>query len=720
MKRLLLFLSVVSAVFASTASTVNYVEEWGQLKLVGNQLSSATGNPVQLKGWSTQELQLGAMDGCTGAEQWHLMHQYGANVVRLAMGVDKPGAYMSDPRYWKSKIKEYISEIANEGMYCIVDWNILATDDYSGDPNDFLRESQSFFEEISKYCADNGYNNVLYEICSEATCGWDKIKYYAENVIHVILKNQANALIIVGTDSWSLKIIEPLVSPLESKYKNNVLYSFHYSACNHYAFLGDFRAAQKSMPVFVSEWSAVNFNGDGPMCESNGDALLNDCDVTESAPQLVSWCFWNWGNGNDASSSFSGECKSENLSKSDGSNSNPQVGEYSVKKLSNYIPCACVPLKGPYEVQKIPNTNSGWNWKCFDLGGEGYAYHDENSSAYVKDAKGNIVDYAIGDECDAYSQAYRMQYLDKKNPWYTVSGDVDDYSSPCNCNGDYDMSVVDYDKSVEYTTLEGDASYKSLNAGKTVFGDGCGRPDEGVDLGIASLLGTPFANGDYNHLMSIEKGEWINYTVDVAEPGYYKIEAYVSGEYVPGEISFYQDRGNIVRSTSDFTNKSDYGSIHFDRPDKCADASVDRETSPWDCWELKPAMDIDDEPFGHLVFVKEGVQELKVYFHSPSGGVGPLIFTKLELENIDDVLSAESDETVFGFTIAPNPTLGEFTVTLAKSGKAIVEIANIAGQIVYSEEMENSVTINKSLVAGVYSVVVKSNGGVNTQKLVVK
>ena len=31
----------------------NYVNEWGKLKLVGNQLSSESGQPVQLRGWST-------------------------------------------------------------------------------------------------------------------------------------------------------------------------------------------------------------------------------------------------------------------------------------------------------------------------------------------------------------------------------------------------------------------------------------------------------------------------------------------------------------------------------------------------------------------------------------------------------------------------------------------------------------------------------------------
>jgi hypothetical protein len=44
----------------------------------------------------------------------------------------------------------------------------------------------------------------------------------------------------------------------------------------------------------------------------------------------------------------------------------------------------------------------------------------------------------------------------------------------------------------------------------------------------------------------------------------------------------------------------------------------------------------------------------------------------------------------------------------------------MAGQVVASQKIVGSTTIDKVLPAGVYTVVVKSNGAVNTQKLVVK
>ena len=114
-----------------------------------------------------------------------------------------------------------------------------------------------------------------------------------------------------------------------------------------------------------------------------------------------------------------------------------------------------------------------------------------------------------------------------------------------------------------------------------------------------------------------------------------------------------------------------------------------------------------------------------VSFNDNAGGVGPLIFEwYTDYGPIDpfccDFPGDVNDVDAVNFSINPNPTTGEFTVTLAEGAKASVEVINMAGQLVASQNIVGSATINKVLTIGVYTVVVKSNGGVSTQKLVVK
>ena len=699
----------------------NYLD-WGSLKLVGNQLSNKNGDPIQLKGWSTYSLNY--KGSCYGEEQWTLMKQYGANIVRLAMPIDDSndgGSYLAKPDYFKSLIKQSIEEIEKLDMYCIVDWHIQKhSEDESGDPNDYIDESKDFFGEISKYCAENGYDNVLYEICNEPTCGWQKIKSYAEEVAHVITDNQPDAIIIVGTDQWSQKIMEPVSNPIDSLYKKNVMYSFHYDACSHYNFLGDFRAAQRNIPVFVSEWSAFSFGGDSQFCKSNADEMLSDCDNKAAAPQVVSWCLWNWSGVNESSSFFENICGVENLSRYTDGNGR-RYSDYVIDLMSGTICCPPPPCCEYWSNPNIiPTTESSlWHWDYYDLGGEGYAYHDLNSGAWLTDSTGAVVDYrSDGEEVDVFSLAKQMMWVDKPCPWSTVE------------NG----KVVAFDSTI--STMWKDENekptYKSLNAGRYYYGtNGSERPDEGVDLYYANCRGTEHANETYSSI-TFEKGEWINYTVNVAKPGYYKISGIYSAEYggsVNGEISITSSHGNLLRAPGHLLDKEYVTTFGFPVTHECDDRNVEITSAPWDCWTTSEAKSGKEKEV-LCVFGEAGTETITISFNESRAGVGPLIFEFYkELEPKDPFVcgdcggsdpSAVDDVDATKFSINPNPTSGEFTVTLAENSEASVEVVNMAGQVVASQKIVGSASINKSLTAGVYTVIVKSNGGVSTQKLVVK
>ena len=66
------------------------------------------------------------------------------------------------------------------------------------------------------------YDNVIYEICNEPNGGttWADVKSYAEEVIPIIRKNTKDALIIVGTPTWSQDVDIAAEDPVTG-YDNN-------------------------------------------------------------------------------------------------------------------------------------------------------------------------------------------------------------------------------------------------------------------------------------------------------------------------------------------------------------------------------------------------------------------------------------------------------------------------------------------------------------------
>ncbi len=729
MKKTLLLALFTSFAFALYGTISPYQDknyaDWGKLTLVGNQLSDKNGAPVQLKGWSTFSLHYKGY--CGGEGQWKMTKDYGANIVRLAMYIDDPndgGSYLQKPDYFKNLIKQSIAETKALNMYCIVDWHTTPDSLLSGDPNDYIAESKDFFGEISKYCADNGYDNVLYEICNESTCGWSNIKSYAEVVIPEITANQPDAIIIVGTDSWCQKIMEPVSSPIKNEFKKNVMYSFHYDACSHYSLLGDFRNAQKHLPVFVSEWSAVHFNGDGPFCKENSDELISNCENTSAvAPQVVSWCIWNWSSKNEASSFFTDYCAPSSLSKYT-NESGRNYSDYVIElMIGGFFPICCLPPYRPWStINTIPSTEASlWHWDYFDFGGEGIAYHDENKDAWKIDENGVVLGYRNdGEEVDVFSLARKMMWIDNNCPWSIVE----------------DGRVVAFDSTIAtlWKDENGNPTYKSLNAGRMYNGtDGSDRPDEGVDLYYANMNGTDHEGEKYSNIGNVEAGEWINYTVKVENPGYYKIRGIISSEYKAanknGEISIISEHRNLLRSTSALKEDDAITKFGFPKTTVCADSTV-ADSIYWNCWAESDAISGDDKEV-LCAFEKAGEQKITIEFYGDASGVGPLIFEWYkDLDPEDPIVcgdcgggslpGAVDDVDATKFSINPNPTSGEFTVTLADNVEASVEVVNMAGQVVVSQEIEGSATINKILPAGVYTVVVKSNGAVSTQKLVVK
>ena len=267
----------------------------GALHVENGKLTGADGNIVQLYGMSTH--------GIAWFPQYinydsfrTLRDDWNTNCIRLAMYTAEYGGYCAggDKEQLKQLVRDGVSYATELGMYVIVDWHILS----DCDPNQNKDEAIAFFREMSEAFADN--DNVLYEICNEPNSGtsWDSIKSYAEEVIPVIREQKPDAVILVGTPTWSQEIDKAAASPLTF---DNVMYTLHFYAGTH---KDDLRnrletCAQSNLPVFVSEFG---------MCDASGNGA-NDFDSTTKWLDLlnkyqISFCCWNLANKDESSSVF--------------------------------------------------------------------------------------------------------------------------------------------------------------------------------------------------------------------------------------------------------------------------------------------------------------------------------------------------------------------------------------------------------------------------------
>lgn len=266
----------------------------GKLKVSGTKIIDQNGKEFQLKGVSTHGLQW--FPQYVNEETFRTIRdEWGANVIRLAMYTDENGYCTGGPTV-KKNLRELIDKgvkLADKlGMYVIIDWHIL----HDLTPVKYQNEALSFFEDVSKQYGS--YGNVIYEICNEPNGGtsWNEIKGYAEKVIPIIRKNAGDAIVIVGTPTWSQDVDQAANNPIQG---TNIMYALHFYAGTHKDNLRQKMnaAIKKGLPVFVSEFGITDASGNGrcDIDEANKWVVLMD-------ELKVSYVCWNLANKNESSS----------------------------------------------------------------------------------------------------------------------------------------------------------------------------------------------------------------------------------------------------------------------------------------------------------------------------------------------------------------------------------------------------------------------------------
>ncbi|MGN0368137.1 MAG: cellulase family glycosylhydrolase [Wujia sp.] len=295
-------LSVCTDVDAATTPVARH----GKLSVRGTQLVDKNGQAVILRGVSTHGLQWYAQYNNKEAYRT-LRDDWGASVIRLAMYVEE-GGYMSNPKQNEQEVTKGVDYATELGMYAIIDWHILNGN--TSNPKNYQEQAKQFFAKMAKKYKD--HQNVIYEICNEPNnCSWDDIKAYAEAVIATIRQYDKDAIIIVGTPTWSQlgsagHLYEPADRPIDKKY-SNIMYTFHFYASDpaHNQWLSQKieTAIAKGLPVFVTEFGLSQADGNGTVDTAKAKIWLERCEKNK-----VSYCVWSLSNDFRSSSMIKNSC----------------------------------------------------------------------------------------------------------------------------------------------------------------------------------------------------------------------------------------------------------------------------------------------------------------------------------------------------------------------------------------------------------------------------
>lgn len=278
------------------------VAKYGRLSVKGGQLVDKNGKAVQLKGvsshgmsWYPQYLNEKAFR--TMRDEW------GVQVVRLAMYTAEYNGYCTGDAANRSALKQKIYEAVDAaeklGLYVIIDWHILS----DNNPQTYQSQAKAFFKTMAKRYRDA--DHVIYEICNEPNGGtsWQQIKTYAKPVIKTIRTYDKDGIIIVGTPTWSQDVDQAAASPITEN--KNIMYAFHFYADTHRdSYRAKVRAAaEKGLPIFVTEYGICDASGAGAVNRSESAKwmkLLND--------YRISSCMWNLSNKSETSAMLKAGC----------------------------------------------------------------------------------------------------------------------------------------------------------------------------------------------------------------------------------------------------------------------------------------------------------------------------------------------------------------------------------------------------------------------------
>lgn len=240
---------------AAHARAQSFVDQHGALKVQGNRIVDAHGQPITLHGMALYWSQWKPAFYNAQCIKW-LRDDWKCTVVRATMAVTD-GGYLTNPTAEMNKIRTVVQAAIDLGIYVIVDFH------ETKNGNDHLDAAKKFFGDLTQEFGK--YPNLIYETWNEPdnTMNWaTAIKPYHEAVIPSI-RAHSDGIILCGTRNWCQEVDEAAANPITID--KNVAYTLHFYAADHKdANRAKAKAAlDKGVALMVTEGGLSEASGNG-------------------------------------------------------------------------------------------------------------------------------------------------------------------------------------------------------------------------------------------------------------------------------------------------------------------------------------------------------------------------------------------------------------------------------------------------------------------------
>jgi len=225
-----------------------FVQQHGQLSVVGNHIVDKNGVPIALHGMSMYSWNNQGLNFYNASAVGHLVNDWKCTVLRIPI---LPGSVSSQT----TPLKTVVDACIADGIYAIIDWHSMGGADANACSN-FMK---------SMATAYGNTPNVMYETWNEPVSEtWTTIKAYHQTVIAAIRTIDTDNVIICGDPQWDQHPEQAAASPITTS--KNIAYSFHFYAATHkFASMGPnvATALKNGIALFVTEYGSCEASGSG-------------------------------------------------------------------------------------------------------------------------------------------------------------------------------------------------------------------------------------------------------------------------------------------------------------------------------------------------------------------------------------------------------------------------------------------------------------------------